>query len=449
MKVAYHTRARRRAAGLYHAAPVASPLAMLPSAHATRPALALAAALLGVLAAGCDSAGSGAPAEETRSTTGGRDAVRETLVMVEKLARGPVRDEIIVSAKVDARTSVQVYPKLAGLQVTAVHFEEGDRCLEGAVLLELYDGDLRLAAQSARAAADEARHNRERAALTLDEDGRKVERAERVAHKAEADLARVADLGELVNRQEIEDKKLAATNARDDLELARFAERAARIALQLADISVEKAAIEAERAATNLGYAQVRAPVAGVVAERAIFPGEISGTAVAAFVIADDSDLMLNLRVPQDSYLRVLAGQDVEVRPVTDALRRFHGTVRAVNPVLDRSTGTVHVLCDLDEQAGLVPGLFCEARIITSARDQALLVSKRAVLYEDDQPVVFAVGQDGTARKLAFVAGASTPTAIEVVSDLDGGPVADDLVVVTVGQENLKDGAAVKVAPDA
>jgi multidrug efflux pump subunit AcrA (membrane-fusion protein) len=436
-------------AGQYHAAPVATPLAVKPHAAVTRPALRLAATLLAALAAGCAAAGSAAQTEEARSTTGGREAVRETLVMVEKLARGPVRDEIIVSAKVDARTSVQVFPRLSGLQVTAVHFEEGDRVQEGEVLLELFDGNLRLAEQSARAAAEEARRGRERAALTLDEGRRKVERAERGAKKAEADLARVVDLGELVNRQEIEDKKLAATNAQDDLELARFAERGAQIAAQLAEIAVQKAGIEAERAATDLAWTKVRAPVTGVVAERAIFPGELSGTSMAAFVIADDSDLMLNLRVPQDSYLHVLAGQDVEVRPVTDPLRRFHGTVRAVNPVLDRSTGTVHVLCDLAEEPGVVPGLFCEARIITSARDAALLVSKRAVLYEDDQPVLFAVAEDGTAHKIAFVAGASTPTALEVVSDKAGSPVADDLVVVTVGQENLKDGAPVKVVADA
>lgn len=408
--------------------------------------LALACA---ALLAACDAAGGEAQAESARSTTGGRETVRETLVLVEKLSRGPVRDEIVVSAKVDARTTVQVIPRVAGLAATEVLVEEGDRVRAGDVLARLFDANLRLAEASARAALEEARRTHERAQLTLEEDGRKVERAERVAAKAEADLARVADLGELVNRQEIEDKRLAAENARDDLELARFAERGARIALELAAIAVDKARIAAERAATDLAEATVRAPLDGVVAERSLYPGELSSTGTPAFVLADVGDLVLNLRVPQDAYRRVAAGQAVELRPVTDPQRRFHGSVRAVNPVLDRATGTVHVLVDLDEEPGLQPGLFCEARIITSARDAALLVSKRAVLYEDDQPVLFAVGEDGTARRIAFVAGAATATAVEVVSALDGAPVADDLVVVTVGQENLKDGAPVKVAPDA
>lgn len=417
---------------------------------ATLRAVTVALCLAALLpAGGCGTSGGDAQADAARSTTGGRETVRETLVLVEKLARGAVRDEIVVSAKVDARTSVQIFPRVAGLPALEVLVEEGDRVATGDVLVRLFDTDLRLAEQSSRAALEEARRTQERAQLTLEEDGRKVERAERVAQKAEADLARVADLGELVNRQEIEDKRLAAENARDDLELARFAERGARIALELAGIAVQKAGIAAERAATDLAHATVRAPIDGVVAERAIHPGELSNTGAAAFVLADTEDLVLNLRVAQDAYQRVAAGQGVELRPVTDPLRRFRGTVRAVNPVLDRATGTVHVLVDLVEEDGLWPGLFCEARIITSSRDAALLVSKRAVLYEDDQPVLFAVGEDGTARRIPFVAGASTPTAIEVVSGLDGGPVADDLVVVTVGQENLKDGAPVKVAPDA
>ncbi len=59
-------------------------------------------------------------------------------------------------------------------------------------------------------------------------------------------------------------------------------------------------------------------------------------------------------------------------------------------------------------------------------------------------------GSGSTFRLLLPAApGASTPTAVEVVSDTEGSPVADDLVVVTVGQENLKDGAPVKVVADA
>ncbi len=410
---------------------------------------AVLAALLCAACGGASGASGGADSAEARSATGGRDAVRETLVMVEPLARGPVRDEITVSAKVDARTTVQVYPKLSNLQVTAVHFDEGEPVRAGDVLLELFDKDLQLAAQSAAADLDEARRTRDRAALTLDEDARRVERAERVAQKAEADRARVADLGDLVNRQEVDDKRLAAENAADDLELARFAERGSRIALELADIAVRKKEIQAEQAAANLVHTRVLSPIEGAVASRTIHAGELSSASEPAFVVADTADLVLRLRVPQDSIGRVARGQEVEVRQVTGGLQRFRGVVRSVNPVLDRDTGTLHVLVDMDEAPGLVPGLFCEARIITAARDAALLVSKRAVLYENDQPVLFAVEAGATARRVPFVAGATTTTTIEIVSDAEGAPVADDLQVVIVGQENLKDGAPVKVVADA
>jgi hypothetical protein len=76
-------------------------------------------------------------------------------------------------------------------------------------------------------------------------------------------------------------------------------------------------------------------------------------------------------------------------------------------------------------------------------------VSKRAVLYEDDQPVLFTVNGDNAAKKIAFIAGASTPTAVEILSDLDGTALPHDLRVIVVGQENLKDGAPIRIVEEA
>ena len=56
----------------------------------------------------------------TSGVAGGRDTVRETLVVVNPLTVGPIRDVVVVSAKVEARHSAQVFPKLSGLPVTSV-----------------------------------------------------------------------------------------------------------------------------------------------------------------------------------------------------------------------------------------------------------------------------------------------------------------------------------------
>ena len=416
-----------------------------PPTSLTRVARLVAlAALPGLLACG-----GSATTEVARSATGGKDLVRQTLVVVEPLQRGAVRDEVVVSAKVAARTTVAIYPKLVNLPVTRVLAEEGQTVRPGEVLAELLDTDLRLAEANARAQLEDAGHQQELARVTNEENKARVTRAERAAQKASDDYARVRDLGDLVNKQEVDDKRLAADTAADDLLLQQFAERSSAIAVDQAAIAVEKARIEAERRATELAYTRLVAPIAGVIANREIDVGELSSTGQAAFTLVDTDDLILDLRVPQDALGRIEPGQSVEVRPVTGSDRRFAGVVRFVNPVLDQATGTVRVRVDLDEAEGLVPGLFCEARIITAERGDALLVSKRAVLYENDRPVLFVLGPDEDARRIAFVAGASTPRSVEIVSDTDGQPLPADLRVVVVGQENLKDGAPVRVVEEA
>lgn len=382
---------------------------------------------------------------------GGREASRETLVIVEPLRVGAVSDEIVVSARVDTRFNVQVFPKLSNLPITEVLVEEGERVAAGDMLMKLYDTDLSLAEQTARALRDEAKKERERAALTQEQDHLQVTRAERQASKAAADLARLEGLGTegLVTRQEVDDARLTAETAQDDLDLARFSERGNKLALDLADIAVQRAEIEWLKAKTDLEESRVRSPIGGIVAERDCDVGELSSMSAPAFRVVDTDNLVLNLRVPQDAMDRIQAGQPVDVRAVTSADLDFEGVVRTVNPVLDEDSGAVRVIVDMQPAPRLVPGLFCEARIVTSSRADALLVSKRAVLYEDDQPVIFAVNGEESAMKIPFVAGVSTPTEVEVLSDIDGAPLPMDLRIIVVGQENLKDGTPVRIVEEA
>jgi multidrug efflux pump subunit AcrA (membrane-fusion protein) len=393
-------------------------------------------------------AANGDGADTSRSVAGGRDAARETLVVVRPLQVGPIRDEVVVSSKVETRTEVTVFPKLANLPVTAVLVDEGDHVKAGDVLMQLYDTELRLAEQTAKGRLDETAKEVERAAHKVVEADHRISRAERQAEKMQADLERFEGLIDdgLVNVQEVADLRLAAETSQDDLQLESYARDDLALAHELTSIRASQAQIEWERSKSDLAHATVVSPTDGVVALRDVDVGELSTTSTAAFRVVDLSEPLLNLRVPQDALNRLAKGQRVEVTAVTNPDVLFIGRVRTVNPVLDQATGTVRVIVDLEFVPGLVPGLFCEARIVTAARDEAFLVDKRAVLYEDDQPVFYALSEGGeTVHKVPFQAGASTPDSIEVIARADGSGLASDLQVVVVGQESLKDGARVKV----
>jgi RND family efflux transporter MFP subunit len=384
----------------------------------------------------------------TSSVSGGRNAVRETLVVVQPLTIGAIRDEVVVSGKIEARHLAQVFPKLSSLPITSVVVDEGDYVKVGDTLMTLYDTELRLAEQTSVISERQAKKDVDRENLRLAEQKKRILRAERQAQKAQDDLTRLEGLiGDgLINLQQVEDARLAAGTAADDLDLAHFSHDDGEMALALAELRANQAEVDSARARTDLSHTTVVAPIAGVISERNVNEGELSSMSAAAFMIVNVKGLLLNLRVAQDAFDKLAAGQRVEVRSVTQPGVQYQGTVRTVSPVLDRVTGTVHTIVDLDPAAGLVPGLFCKAHIITAARDEALLIDKRAVLYEDDQPVFFALDASGdSVTKVAFLAGTATPTSIEVLGHIDGRPIAADTRVVVVGQESLKDGARVRV----
>ena len=380
--------------------------------------------------------------------SGGRASTRETLVVIKALDVAPIRDEVIVSSRVESDISVAVFPKLTGLPITNVTFDEGESVQQGDILMTLYDTELRLAEQRAAGAFQEKKLEVERQVLMLKEEDARIIRAERAQQKQLGDLDRLQGLVDdgLVNMQEVADARLEAEHTSDDLNLSRFKRDATVIAGQLAQIAQSQAEIDWKRAQEDLQQTEVRAPVAGVVAERHVETGELSSQGEMAFRIVDITRPTLELRVPQDAMDRLKQGQSVEARSVTGTSQTYRGTVRRVNPVLDRATGSVSVLVDLEPAAGLAPGLFCEARIVTEARDAAVLIDKRAVRYDDDQPIFFALNEDGTSvKRVPFVAGASTAMQTEILSILDGAPPEASMQVVVVGNENLKDGDKVRV----
>lgn len=431
--------------------------------------LVVAAALVGVGLGACDEHVGAEVDDEVTSVTGGRDVVRETLVVVEPLEVGVVRDEVVVPSRVTSRAVVQVFPRLTGLPVTSVLVEEGDRVEVGQPLVTLYADELELTVAAREAAYDEAQRNVEQALLDKTELVRKIDLLEERIEIQQREVARLQELGDLVTRKEVDDARVVRSQMATEMADTLAQQRGLEISIELAKIGERKARIELDRAEQDLEQTTLRAQISGIVAMRDIEIGEIANQSAPALQLVDDRDLILDLRVPQDAFADLAPGQTVVATPVSGGEREYHGVVRTVSPVLDQDTGTVHVIVDMDEEAGLVSGLFVEARVVTSERDDALMVSKRAVLYDDDRPIFFALvdpvldtaeeAGTGTAapprrpratvREVPFVAGSATATKIEIVSDPDGRPIPSDLRVVVVGQENLKDGAAVRVVEEA
>ena len=92
---------------------------------------------------------------------------------------------------------------------------------------------------------------------------------------------------------------------------------------------------------------------------------------------------------------------------------------------------------------GLLPGMYVDVDLITATRADAVLVPKRAVVYDNDQMFVFRLGDERRVERVLLEARLSDRNNIEPLHNLDEG---DQIIVA--GQASLKDGALVKLPGD-
>jgi membrane fusion protein (multidrug efflux system) len=87
---------------------------------------------------------------------------------------------------------------------------------------------------------------------------------------------------------------------------------------------------------------------------------------------------------------------------------------------------------------GFVPGMYAEVKLTTERHEDALLVSKRGLIREDEEAYVF-VARGETAHRVRIELGLEDAGQVEVIKGLELG----DEVIVS-GQAGLEDGGLIE-----
>jgi membrane fusion protein (multidrug efflux system) len=318
--------------------------------------------------------------DKARVTAGEMVPVETALV-----TRGAISAFLSFNATLETEATVDIYPQTTG-QVEALLVEEGRVVRAGEALLKIEDRELRVDADESTANYEHLKKN----------------------------FGRTEDLyaRNLINKQDYENQ-----------------------AYQL-----EQARLRLERAKIRLAYATVRAPFAGVIATREVQVGARVSAGTKLFSLVKLDEIVARVFVP-GRYLPVVAEKQPAV--VTSEFlpgRTFDGWVKRISPVIDPKSGTFKVTVGVrgEQPSDLPPGLFVGVRVITDTREDAVLVPKRAVVYEGGERFVFTV-VNGRASKKKLAAGYEDPNHIEALGGFDVGTS-----VIVLGQSGLKDGAMVR-----
>jgi membrane fusion protein (multidrug efflux system) len=180
-------------------------------------------------------------------------------------------------------------------------------------------------------------------------------------------------------------------------------------------------------------------PIRGIVITKAVEPGAIVAARQQLVEVADLSQLIVKSAIAERYNGRIKTGQKVRVT-VSGSDSAAMGTVNLMYPSVDVRSRTMGVEIALGSRKNLRPGMSAIVEFVIESRLSALCVPYDAVLVRPNgDKIVFTV-IDSTAHGNKVATGIETNSSIEIAAGLNAG----DKVIV-MGQDNLKDGAIVKV----
>lgn len=343
----------------------------------------LAPLLILVSLAGCsrgDSAVNGSGGPE-------RAGVRAVPVAVVEAQHREMTRTVTVTGPVEPLRTVEVNAQTAGT-VLRVLVEEGDRTRTGQLMAEL-----------------DAR-----------EVSAQLERARAILANAEAAYKRSQQLqaNGLVTEAELDAARSAYEIAGADVELWR----------------------------TRLAFSRITAPASGVVTAKLVERGSAVSTNQAMFEIADDSLLVVRVRVSELDVVHLQPGAPATLQ--LDAYPRapISGRIRRIFPSADAASRLVPVEVVLGQAPAGVevrPGFLARVEFALTHREAVLAVPTSAVGVGEGGSFVYIVDADSLVRRPVETEMTARGW-IEVRRGLEPGAQ-----VVTSGHVNLQPGAKVRI----
>jgi multidrug efflux system membrane fusion protein len=202
---------------------------------------------------------------------------------------------------------------------------------------------------------------------------------------AQLDLQRSTKLGEFATRQTVDTQR-------------------SNVQQLTAQIASDQAAIF--NAQTQLDYASIRAPIAGVTGIRMVDVGNIVTAAAQTPIvsIAQIEPISVIFTVPEQqlpSIKQAMSGGELKVIAYTSDGRKklSEGTLALINNQVDTTSGTIRLKATFENKDhALWPGLSVTTRLLVNTVKDATVVPDDAVQRGQDGLYVYAVGEGNKAQ---------------------------------------------------
>ena len=381
---------------------------------------------------------------------GSAEAEAATPVQVASVTSGSIDRVIEADAVLWPVQQSSLMPKISA-PVRKFYVNRGDHVTTGQLVATLENRDLIAAEHESTAnfaQAEAARRIVSQATVTEDQtkaqtDVAATKQALDAAQKVYDSRVELLNQGAIA-RKLVDDAKVALVqaqaaheNAMRHLQVLQSVSRKEQVTAAQAQVDAAQARIQSAQA--QVSYSEMRSPITGVVADRAIFQGEMASAGTALMTIVDISQVIAKANLPVSDASDVKVGMPANIS--------FNGEdtpakVTVVSPAVDPNTTTVQVWVQAANPGErLKPGSAVHIVIKSATLRKVALIPSAALLNSDEGgQKVMVVDSKMVAHDRPVQVGVRDAEKAQITKGLSEGEQ-----VVTVGGLGLDDKSKVKI----
>jgi HlyD family secretion protein len=330
---------------------------------------------------------------------------------------------------------------------------------KGDILAVLASQDLRAQRDEAEAALNEAKLNLETLEkVTIPQTSAQMEHDisdakanmdnTRATYERRSELYRKGG----ISLKEVEASQLAYTNAQNAYRLILQNSNLNKTAVNpnarsIAQAKIKQAQDHLNAIQVQANFAQVKAPITGIVTDQFQFEGEFASSGAKLLTISDISEVIVKAQFADTVVSTLKAGDAVSVFPENAPDEQMTGKVTLISRSSDPQNRTVEVWARFGNPQGLLIAGGAARFVVTNQTvDDAIVIPLSAITLNasnSDSGTVMTVSSDSVAHETKVKIGIKEGDKVQVVDGLNGGET-----VVIEGNYALPDGTKVEIAKD-
>lgn len=379
-----------------------------------------------------------------RTWSGSQHSINASRLRIAEVTRGTLIRDAAVNGRIVAAVSPTLYSTSPSTVTLKVH--AGDTVKKGDVLAVLESPDLMDELKKEQSSYNE---------LTAEVARQQIlARKQKLAAQREADTAEIDRVSAMRTLQRYDSVSNEGIVAKIDYQKAKDAVAAAEIRAKhtkmAAELEQDNVALELktktaqlERQKASLSNAQrrveeltVRAPVDGFIGTLSVANRSVVQANVPLMTLVDLSQLEVELEVPETYVNDLGIGMNAEIEV---AGVKTTGKLSALSPEVVKNQVLARVRFNGKQPEGLRQSQRVSARLLIDEKPNVLMVQRGPFVESEGGRFAYLM-QDGIAVRTPIKMGATSVSAVEIISGLKQG----DKIVIS-GTENFENAARVSI----